>query len=149
MDIKIHINKTLANIRVLIEAPSNELAQGIYTQLAGNKQNDTLTIKTNEGLELIKMNEIELIEVFSDELVISTIMGKDITFRGRLYKIKGMLDEQQFVQITKSTVVNLKQVQKLENSFSGNMLAILKSGERHSISRRYLPELKKILRQMN
>ncbi|WP_161843082.1 LytTR family DNA-binding domain-containing protein [Candidatus Enterococcus huntleyi] len=149
MNIKVIIDKKLADISVLINSPSNELADEICAQLTETKIDKTFTVKSSQGIEVIQIDEITLIEVFADEIVLSLIDGSEVTFRGRLYKIKEKLDEQQFVQISKSAIVNLRQIQKLEHSFSGNMLAILKTGKKQSISRRYLPELKKILAQLN
>ncbi|KAF1302252.1 LytTR family DNA-binding domain-containing protein [Candidatus Enterococcus willemsii] len=149
MEIKVRIDATIDGLRVLIESPTNELANELLLQLSNVQEKDMFTVKTKDGIQVVQVHEIEIIEIFADEVVILTINNEKIIFRGRLYKIKERLNGQQFVQITKSTIINIKQIQRLENSFSGNMLAILKSGRKQTISRRYLPNLKKILRQIN
>ncbi|MCD5001404.1 LytTR family transcriptional regulator [Enterococcus saccharolyticus] len=149
MEIKVRIDATIDGLRILIESPTNELANELLLQLSDVQEKDMFTVKTKDGIQVVQVHEIEIIEIFADEVVILTINNEKIIFRGRLYKIKERLNGQQFVQITKSTIINIKQIQRLENSFSGNMLAILKSGRKQTISRRYLPNLKKILRQIN
>uniref|UniRef100_UPI00403F0FD4 LytTR family DNA-binding domain-containing protein n=1 Tax=Candidatus Enterococcus willemsii TaxID=1857215 RepID=UPI00403F0FD4 len=149
MEIKVRIDATIDELRILIESPTNELANELLLQLSDVQEKDMFTVKTKDGIQVVQVHEIEIIEIFADEVVILTINNEKIIFRGRLYKIKERLNGQQFVQITKSTIINIKQIQRLENSFSGNMLAILKSGRKQTISRRYLPNLKKILRQIN
>lgn len=149
MEIKVRIDATIDELRILIESPTNELANELLLQLSDVQEKEMFTVKTKDGIQVIQVHEIEIIEIFADEVVILTINNEKIIFRGRLYKIKERLNGQQFVQITKSTIINIKQIQRLENSFSGNMLAILKSGRKQTISRRYLPNLKKILRQIN
>ena len=50
-----------------------------------------------------------------------------------------------FMRISKSTLINLKQINSVEPSFHGTMLVILKNGNKDYISRKYLPAFKKYL----
>lgn len=50
-----------------------------------------------------------------------------------------------FMRISKSTLINLKQISRVESSFHGAMLVILKNGNRDYISRKYLPAFKQYL----
>ena len=60
-----------------------------------------------------------------------------------LYEFEDML-RKDFMRISKTTIVNLKQIDHVEPSFSG-MLIVLKNGKKDYISRKYLPEFKKYL----
>ena len=50
-----------------------------------------------------------------------------------------------FMQISKSAVINLKQIDFVEPSFSGMMKLFLKNKQSEYISRKYLSEFKKYL----
>ncbi|MDO1604711.1 LytTR family DNA-binding domain-containing protein [Lactobacillus sp. YT155] len=148
MEIKILINQDIDEVKVIIESPTTELANDVFNQLSDDKPKNVFTVKNNEGVQIVRTEEIEVIEIFTDEIVISFESGEQTQFRGRLYKIKANLDDRQFVQISKSAIINLKQIRRLENSFSGNMDAVLRSGKKQSISRRYLSNLKLALEQI-
>lgn len=60
-----------------------------------------------------------------------------------LYEFEDML-QRDFMRISKTTIVNLKQIDHVEPSFSG-MLVVMKNGKKDYISRKYLPEFKKYL----
>ena len=60
-----------------------------------------------------------------------------------LYEFEDML-RNDFMRISKTTIINLKQIDRVEPSFSG-MLIVLKNGKKDYISRKYLPEFKKYL----
>lgn len=148
MEIKVLINQDIDEVKVIIESPTTELANDVFNQLSDDKPKNVFTVKNNEGVQIVRTEEIEVIEIFTDEIVISFKSGEQTQFRGRLYKIKDNLDDRQFVQISKSAIINLKQIRRLENSFSGNMDAVLRSGKKQSISRRYLSNLKLALEQI-
>lgn len=148
MEIKIHINSALNNVKVIIESPSVETANNIYRRLSEKESRQVIKQRIDDGFQLIEVAAIEVVEVFGDELIIFLTTGEEIETKGRLYKLKEELADPLFVQITKSSLVNLRQIQKLENSFSGNMVAYLKSGKKQSVSRRYLADLKSGLDQL-
>ena len=64
--------------------------------------------------------------------------------RKRLYEIGQQLGKQ-FMQISKSTLINLSYMDSIEPGFSGTLLLKLKNGCKDYVSRTYLPEFKKYL----
>ena len=62
----------------------------------------------------------------------------------RLYELLSLLGKD-FIQISKSAVINLKQIDFVEPSFSGMMKLFLKNKQSEYISRKYLSEFKKCL----
>lgn len=71
-----------------------------------------------------------------------TSRSKVYVTKGRLYKFLEKNNYESFVQVSKSCVINIKQLVKLETSFSGNMIAFMKSGKTVTVSRGFLPKLK-------
>ena len=64
--------------------------------------------------------------------------------RKRLYEIGQQLGKQ-FMQISKSTLINLSYMDSIEPGFSGTLLLKLKNECKDYVSRTYLPEFKKYL----
>jgi DNA-binding LytR/AlgR family response regulator len=50
-----------------------------------------------------------------------------------------------FVRISKTTIVNLKKIQRVAPSLKGMMFIELKNGLKDNISRKYLPDFKRAL----
>ena len=57
--------------------------------------------------------------------------------KNKLYELADMLSGSSFVQISKSTIVNVSFVQSIEPEFSGNYTASLHNHETLTISRKY------------
>lgn len=68
---------------------------------------------------------------------------KEYTSSKCLYEFENLLGDN-FVRISKTTLINLSHLKKIEPSFSG-MLAVLKNEKSDYISRKYLPLFKKRL----
>ena len=64
--------------------------------------------------------------------------------RKRLYELANQLGKQ-FMQISKTTLINLSYMDCIEPGFSGTLLLKLKNGSKDYVSRKYLPEFKKYL----
>ena len=75
-----------------------------------------------------------------------TIYDKNCKYRSskRLYELEKILGND-FIRISKSTIINLKEIDSVEPCFNGIMYIKLKNGTIDYISRKYLPNLKKYL----
>lgn len=66
--------------------------------------------------------------------------------KGRLYEIAGKLRSRKFVQISKSTIVNVARVAYVEVEFSGNYVAFLRDGKtKFIITRKYMKDFRKYI----
>lgn len=61
-----------------------------------------------------------------------------------LYQVEESLDES-FVRISKTTVINIKKIDRVAPSLKGMMFIMMKNGLKDNISRKYLPEFKEAL----
>lgn len=99
-----------------------------------------------------KDNKIEVIEQ-ADLIRIYASSGKvfAVTHKGeyalrlRLYEIEERLPPHQFVRISNSEIINLKNVNNFDLSFTGTICVKLANGTITYVSRRYVSKLKKIL----
>lgn len=64
----------------------------------------------------------------------------------RLYQLKDRLHEYGFVQISKSCILNINALESIKPLFNSRMEATLKNGEKVYINRKYLNDVKKVLK---
>lgn len=103
-----------------------------------------ITALQNEGdIIVLQPKEIFMVRVESGETI---IYGEKQQYRSRkrLYELGEQLGKQ-FMQISKSTLINLSYMDSIEPGFSGTLLLKLKNGCKDYVSRTYLPEFKKYL----
>lgn len=108
-----------------------------------NADYSPVTAQHKNGIIILKPTEIYMVRIEGGETV---IYGKNETYfsRKRLYEIFNQLGNK-FMQISKSTIVNLEYLDSVETGFNGTLLLKLKNGSRDYVSRKFLPEFKKYL----
>lgn len=99
--------------------------------------------RVDEKMVIVQPNDVYLVRVESEK---TYLVCKEETYRSskRLYELAEILGNN-FLQISKSALVNLKYMDSVEPYFNGVMLLHMKNGESEYISRKYVPELKKYL----
>ena len=108
---------------------------------------------TNEAPITALLNEEDIIVLQSKEIYMVRVENGDTYIYGeknkyrsrkRLYELGAQLGSQ-FMQISKSTLVNLSYMDSIEPGFSGTLLLKLRNGSSDYVSRTYLPSFKKYL----
>ncbi len=127
--IEIYADKVTDEIRELIDKLS--------------ASDNVITVTENDRIFVLKPSDIYMLRIEEEQLIVYCQQKKYFSGK-RLYEMKNRLGDS-FMQISKSTVINLKQLNQVEYSFNGTMLVLLKNGLKDYISRKYLPELKKYL----
>lgn len=102
-----------------------------------------IALQNEEELIVLKPNDIYMVRVEDGDTI---IYGEKQKFRSRkrLYEIGRQLGKQ-FMQISKSTLINLSYMDSIEAGFSGTLLLKMKNGCKDNVSRTYLPEFKRYL----
>lgn len=100
-------------------------------------------LQNEEDIVVLQSKEIYMVRVEDGDTV---IYGEKNKFRSkkRLYELGAQLGSQ-FMQISKTTLVNLSFMDSIEAGFSGTLLLKLKNGCSDYVSRTYLPKFKKYL----
>lgn len=127
--IVIHTSKMTPEINQLME----------LFQSSGN----VITVTDNDQLIVLEPSEIYMLRMEDERLNVYCQQKKYVSGK-RLYEMERLLGNG-FMRISKSTLINLKQISRVESSFHGTMLVILKNGNKDYISRKYLPAFKKYL----
>ena len=93
----------------------------------------------------IPVSEILYIESVDNRTFIYT-SKKFYESKQRIYELENMLKPKQFLRISKSSIVNLMKINSVKPALGGRFSAVLSNGEEIIISRKYVSELKKVLR---
>ncbi|MFC3932205.1 LytTR family DNA-binding domain-containing protein [Streptococcus dentapri] len=149
MDYRFEEDKELADHAIDVLVRSQELSSDVqqfldYLAVYQSEAPAILPIKTSDRIEMIKIDDLVLIDVDGPSLILETLKGRYI-ITDRLYKFKERLNNSDFVQVSKHGLININHLEALEASFSGNMLAILTGKRKADVSRRYLKNLEQRL----
>ncbi len=124
---------------------TNEVTEEIkrMIDIIGSKDNPLTALQSNGDMVILQPGEIYMVRVENGETIIYT-EKMNYRSRKRLYEVGQQLGKQ-FMQISKTTLVNLSYMDSIESGFSGTLLLKLKNGCKDYVSRRYLSEFKKYL----
>ena len=129
-----------------------------YAVIHTDKVTDEITriidiFSNNDTPVTALQNEEEIVVLKPDEIFMVRIEGGDTVIYGdkqkyrsrkRLYELAEILGKK-FMQISKTTLINLSGIDSIEPGFSGTMLLKLKNGNKDYVSRKYLPDFKRYL----
>ncbi len=144
MDIEIKIDKnySVPKVIVLTQTISDEI-NALITRISEDVPQ--LITGYRENIMCI-LEQHEIIRVFSGGgKVYAVTESGEFALRYRLYEMEEWLDKSIFVRISNSEIVNLKQVQSFDMSFTGTLRVNLKNSDVTYVSRRYVSKIKSIL----
>ena len=128
------------------EIHTNELTDNIQqaiTLLEDDSKMDMLAVKKGKDISFLNFDEIFMIRVEDKQVNVYTQDDKYL-IKKALYQVEESLNPS-FVRISKTTIVNIKKIDRVAPSLKGMMFIMLKNGLKDNISRKYLPEFKKAL----
>lgn len=127
----IHTNELTDNVTKAISILENE------------ESNDLLAVKKGSDITLLEFDDVFMFRVENKQVKVYT-QDKEYVIKKPLYQIEEGLS-QSFVRISKTTIVNLKKIERVAPSLRGMMFIELKNGLKDNISRKYLPTFKEAL----
>ena len=99
-----------------------------------------------QSKEVFILSFDEIIRIYAQDKSVY-IKTKDNTYTTRLtiYEFESKADRRNFIRISRSEIVNLEYVKRLDLSFTGTIAVELANGDVSYVSRRKLKEFKKAL----
>ncbi|AMD17182.1 hypothetical protein TL18_03580 [Methanobrevibacter sp. YE315] len=125
---------------------TNELTDNItkaMSILESDDSNDMLAVKKGSDIALLEFNDVYMFRVEDKQVKVYT-ENSEYLVKKPLYQVEESLTSD-FVRISKTTIVNLKKVERVAPSLRGMMFIQLKNGLKDNISRKYLPDFKQAL----
>lgn len=111
--------------------------------ILGTSETPITVLKNEEDIIVLQPKDVYMVRVEDGDTVIYGAKDR-YRSRKRLYELASQLGNQ-FMQISKTTLINLSYMDSIESGFSGTLLLMLKNGCKDYVSRTYLPEFKKYL----
>lgn len=142
MKVKIQISEDIKEPYAVIycDRMTKEIQQ-LADQLSAS--DSIITVMDGEQMIPLKPEDIYMLRTENEQVTVYC-EKKSYTTKKPLYKMEELLGKN-FMRISKSTIINLKEISSVEPYFSGTMLLVLKNGNKDYISRKYLPKFKQYL----
>ena len=125
---------------------TNELTDNVtraMSILESEESNDMLAVRKGSDIALLEFNDVYMIRVEEKQVKVYT-ESNEYLIKKPLYQVEENLNND-FVRISKTTIVNFKKIERVAPSLKGMMFIELKNGLKDNISRKYLPGFKEAL----
>lgn len=144
MRLEVKIDSSCIEPKVIIMTASmTEDVNSILNKLS-DQAPQIISGSKDHKIEVIEQADLIRIYASSGKVFAVTHKG-EYALRLRLYEIEERLPPHQFVRISNSEIINLKNVNDFDLSFTGTICVRLANGTITYVSRRYVSKLKKIL----
>lgn len=145
MKIDIDIDKRYEEIQVILRANEmNDETMEILEKLKTTK-NKYILGKSDKKVYILDVKDIYFFYSENQKVFVET---EDFRYEvdERLYEIEENFKNTSFIRVSKFSIVNLKKVENIDMSFSGNLTINFINGKKESISRRYISKIKDYLK---
>lgn len=125
---------------------TNELTDNVskaMSILESEESNDMIAVKKGSDIALLELDDIFMFRVENKKVKVF-VENDEFEIRKALYQVEEQLSKD-FVRISKTTIINLRKVERVAPSLKGMMFIQLKNGLKDNISRKYLPDFKNAL----
>ena len=144
MRVKVQIQEQYKEMEVVVcYHECNALVEQTAGQIAELLQK---SIQISDGNTLRIIPVAEIIRCYAERQKVFVQTGEG-TFQTqqKLYELEELLPEFQFVRISRSEIVNLKRIRRLDMDLAGTIKVFLNDGTQTWTSRRCMPKLKQAL----
>ena len=145
MLIKTEINEKYKEMELHVcNAEMNDKVREVVGEL--HSVFDEVIYGTDERGERLAINMGSVISFYAEgQRVIALNADGRFYISKKLYELEKMLPEPAFVRISKSEIINIRKIGKLDMSLTGTIRIIMKNGYSTFVSRRNVARLKKLL----
>ncbi len=144
MQIRFHLHEKYAYPEIVICGHEmNEELKGIAESIA-QAVNRELTGYADGEASMLRQSEIIRIYAEQQKVIAETASGK-YALRTTLHQLEEQLEDGQFVRISKSEIVNIRKIRKLDTSIAGTVRIFLQGDVETYVSRRNIPMIRKML----
>lgn len=144
MQLEVKIDSSYIEPKVIILTASMTEDVNIILSKLLNQTPQIISGSKDNKIEVVEQADLIRIYASNGKVIAATRKG-EYALRLRLYEIEERLPPHQFVRISNSEIINLKNVNSFDFSLSGTICVKLADGTATYVSRRYVSKLKKIL----
>lgn len=130
-------------IHILSDSKS-EAVETLAERIAVAVNDDIAAIAPNGDKCMI--SGFDIVRFYADGAkVMADANGQKYSIARKLYELEADLDSKLFFRISKSEIINLKRIKRLDMSITGTIKVIMKDGSESYTSRRNVAKLKQVL----
>lgn len=130
-------------IGLVLKSENEEVIKTFLESLI--KQTYQMLFKTPTGYVQIKVNEINYLESFGDEIHLHLEKAETIIIKEPLYSLEEKLKHFHFVRISKSYIVNILKIKFITTSLNAKLDLELINGQTLHVTRSFKNDFKKAL----
>ncbi len=144
MQFEVKIDSSCIEPKVIILTAS--ITEDVNIILSKLSEQAPLIISGSKDNKVEVIEQANLIRIYASSGKVLAVTHKgEYLLRLRLYEIEKRLPPHQFVRISNSEIINLKNVINFDLNFTGTICVKLANGTTTYVSRRYVSKLKNIL----
>jgi two-component system LytT family response regulator len=137
-----------ARIELIREGPGHEVSTRLLSLIENLRQDkkpqDRLVLKTSGRVTFLRVDEIDWVEAEGNYVRLHVGASSHL-LRETMKGIEAKLDQERFIRIHRSTIVNTDRIKELQPLFHGEYAVILQDGTRLTASRGPENKLRRIL----
>ena len=140
MNFKFFIDKSREEEVIVYAHEKNEIVKEIES-IVQQSNSDLFGYTETEAK---KLNLFDVNCFITENNKTYALTDEKLQVKKRLYEIEAMVDDG-FIKINQSCIANIRQIEKVQSTFSGSLSVIFKNGYKDYISRRNLKSVKERL----
>lgn len=140
MNFKFFIDKSREEEVIVYAHEKNEIVKEIES-IVQQSNSDLFGYTETEAK---KLNLFDVNCFITENNKTYALTDEKLQVKKRLYEIEAMVDDS-FIKINQSCIANIRQIEKVQSTFSGSLSVIFKNGYKDYISRRNLKSVKERL----
>lgn len=127
----------------------------IYTYEMNERLNEIIKKLSEDSPQMLAGFKGDMVEILDQKSLLRVYSEKGKVFavtenglyllKLRLYEVEERLENNRFVRISNSEIINLKKVKSFDLSFSGTICVTMKDNSTTYVSRRYVTKIKKTI----
>ena len=146
MELEIKIDTAIVEPETVITTSAMTDEVNRVVNYISNLENTSFMITGQKDGKIELLDQENIIRLYAENgKMFAKLDQATYQIRLRLYELEERLDNEKFVRISNSEIVNLKKVKGLDLSFAGTICMELENGEVSYVSRRYVSKIKKKL----
>lgn len=144
VDVEIKIDENCDKTKVVIYTSNiTDEVNKLVSKLKNSNENALIGYKDDEVF-LLELEKIE--SIYTENKKIYARSEKNVyLIKKRIFELEEALEEDGFVRISNSEIVNFKKILSIDFKIVGTILINFKSGEKTYVSRRYVKRIKDYL----
>lgn len=95
----------------------------------------------DEQLHKVRLKDVYYFEAVEKKVFLYT-KNEVFEIKEKLYQLEEKYKDTQYIRVSKSVILNIEKIELISPTFNGRLIVKLKNGEKISISRNYVRNLK-------